>query len=117
MTPNLTRRRDSGGHDCAQSQTRLSGLYHGERERCRGGRIYTVVVHRCIKGSLALSSLVLAENFVHRMLRPYDANISRFVAPSRLVLEKPVEWGWPRERFAHIPNFVNVELITARSIW
>ena len=29
--------------------------------------------------------------------------------PSRFVLEKLVEWGWTRERFAHIPNFVNIE--------
>ena len=78
-------------------------------ERCRGGRIYNVIVHRCIKGSLALSSLIFVESFVHRLLRLYDANISMFAVPSRFVLEKLVEWGWPRERFAHIPNFVNVE--------
>jgi glycosyltransferase involved in cell wall biosynthesis len=78
-------------------------------ERCRGGRIHNVVVYRCIKGSLALSSLIMVETFVHRLLRLYDANVSRFVVPSRFVLEKLVQWGWARERFAHIPNFVNVE--------
>ena len=78
-------------------------------ERCRGGRIHNVAVHRCIKGSLALSSLIMVETFVHRMLRLYDANVSRFVVPSRFVLDKLVEWGWARERFAHIPNFVDVE--------
>jgi glycosyltransferase involved in cell wall biosynthesis len=95
--------------------TMMRGNQHCES--CRGGRIYNVVVHRCIKGSLALSSLVLAESFVHRLLRLYDANISRFIVPSRFVLEKLVEWGWPRERFVHIPNFVNVEqFYPARSI-
>jgi glycosyltransferase involved in cell wall biosynthesis len=78
-------------------------------ERCRGGRLHNVVVHRCIKGSLALSSLVLVESIVHRLLRLYDANVSKFVVPSRFILEKLVEWGWARERFVHIPNFVNIE--------
>jgi glycosyltransferase involved in cell wall biosynthesis len=87
--------------------TMMRGNQHCES--CRGGRIYNVAIHRCIKGSLALSSLVLAETFVHRLLRLYEANVSRFVVPSRFVLEKLVEWGWPRERFVHIPNFVNAE--------
>jgi glycosyltransferase involved in cell wall biosynthesis len=78
-------------------------------ERCRGGRIHNVVVHRCIKQSVALSSLVFVESLVHRLLRLYDANVSRFIVPSLFVLEKLVEWGWGRERFVHIPNFVNIE--------
>jgi glycosyltransferase involved in cell wall biosynthesis len=82
-------------------------------ERCRGGRIHNVAVHRCIKGSLALSSLIMVETFVHRLLRLYDANVSRFVVPSRFVLDKLVQWGWARDRFVHIPNFVNVEQFQA----
>jgi glycosyltransferase involved in cell wall biosynthesis len=78
-------------------------------ERCRGGKIHNVAVHRCIKGSLALSSLVMLETFVHRLFRLYEANVSRFVVPSRFVLEKLVQWGWPRDRFVYIPNFVDVE--------
>ena len=60
-------------------------------------------------GSAALSSLIMVETFVHRLLRLYDANVSRFVVPSRFVLEKLVEWGWARERFVNIPNFVDVD--------
>jgi glycosyltransferase involved in cell wall biosynthesis len=82
-------------------------------ERCRGGRIHNVAVHRCIKGSLALSSLIMVETFVHRLLRLYDANVSRFVVPSRFVLDKLVQWGWERDRFVHIPNFVDVEQFQA----
>jgi glycosyltransferase involved in cell wall biosynthesis len=78
-------------------------------ERCRGGKIHNVVVHRCIKGSLALSSLVMLETFVHRLFKLYEANVDRFVVPSRFVLDKLVEWGWSRERFVHIPNFVDIE--------
>jgi glycosyltransferase involved in cell wall biosynthesis len=78
-------------------------------ERCRGGKLFNVALNRCIKGSLALSSLVMVEAYVHRALRLYEANVERFVVPSRFLLEKLVDWGFARERFVHIPNFVDLE--------
>jgi glycosyltransferase involved in cell wall biosynthesis len=78
-------------------------------ERCRGGRLYNVALNRCIKSSLALSSLVMVEAYVHRALRLYEANVDRFVVPSRFLLEKLVDWGFASERFVHIPNFVDLE--------
>ena len=84
-------------------------------ESCRGGKLYNVAVHRCIKGSLALSSLVMAEAYLHRALGLYSANVDRFVVPSRFLLEKLVEWGWPRERFVYIPNFVDIDRFKPRA--
>jgi glycosyltransferase involved in cell wall biosynthesis len=78
-------------------------------ERCRGGKIHNVAINRCIKGSLGLSSLVMLETFLHRVLRLYESNVSRFVVPSRFVLEKLVQWGWACDRFAYIPNFVDID--------
>lgn len=78
-------------------------------ERCRGGKIYNVALRRCVKNSLTLSSLVMVETLVHRALDLYDRNVDRFIVPSRFYIDKLVEWGWPRERFVHIPNFVNVD--------
>lgn len=78
-------------------------------ERCRGGRLHQVVLNRCIKGSLALSTLVMVESAVHRALGLYDANVERFVVPSRFVLETLVRWGWARERLVYIPNFADIE--------
>jgi glycosyltransferase involved in cell wall biosynthesis len=78
-------------------------------DECRGGRFHRAAVNRCIKGSLALSSLVMIESYVHRWLRLYDASVTRFVVPSRFVLDTLVAWGWPRERFVHIPNFVDLD--------
>lgn len=76
-------------------------------ERCRGGRIHNVVLNRCIKGSLPLSALVLAETAIHRSLRLYAGTVDRFVVPSRFYIDKLVDWGWDRRRFVHIPNFVD----------
>lgn len=78
-------------------------------ERCRGGRIHNVAVHRCIKGSFALSSVVLLETLVHRALRLYEDNVDRFIVPSRFMCLKLGEWGWPKDRFVHIPNFVDIQ--------
>ena len=84
-------------------------------ERCRGGKLYNVAVHRCIKASLALSSLVMVESYLHRLLGLYEKNIDRFIVPSRFLLDKLVQWGWARERFAYIPNFVDVDRFKANS--
>ncbi len=83
--------------------------HDGICERCKGGGIWNVALHRCVKDSLSLSAVILMESSVHRLLGCYSKNVDRFVVPSRFYLEKFVEWGWPRDRFAHIPNFVDVD--------
>ena len=52
---------------------------------------------------------------MHRALGLYSANVDRFVAPSRFLLDKLVEWGWPRERFVLIPNFVDLDRFKPRA--
>jgi glycosyltransferase involved in cell wall biosynthesis len=78
-------------------------------ERCRGGRLYNVVLNRCIKGSTALSVVVMIEAVLHRLLRSYVRCVNRLVVPSRFYIEKLSEWGMPRTLFSHVPNFVEAE--------
>lgn len=95
-------------HDLKIACPAYSMLTHdGICERCRGGRVHNVVVHRCIKGSRALSSIAMAEAVLHRLLGTYDTCVDRFIVPSRFYLEKLVEWGKPRSMFRHVPNFVD----------
>jgi glycosyltransferase involved in cell wall biosynthesis len=75
-------------------------------ERCRGGKLRNVVLNRCIKGSLALSSVIWAEATLHRMLGSYTRHVDRFVVPSRFYMAKLAEWGMPAEQLTHVPNFV-----------
>ncbi|APG95036.1 polysaccharide biosynthesis protein (plasmid) [Sinorhizobium americanum] len=77
-------------------------------EDCRGGKIYNVLRHRCVKDSVPLSAVVLAETMLHRLLGLYRDKVDRLVVPSRFYLEKLAEWGWPREKMVHIANFVDV---------
>jgi glycosyltransferase involved in cell wall biosynthesis len=95
-------------HDLKIACPAYSMLSHdGVCERCRDGRLYQVVKHRCMKGSLALSALVMVESYLHLMLGSYVRNVDRFLVPSRFYLRKLVEWGYPAERFEYVPNFVS----------
>lgn len=80
--------------------------HDGICERCKGGQLWHLARHRCVKDSLALSALILMESTVHRLLGSYRDHVDRFIVPSKFYLEKFVEWGWPREKFRYIPNFV-----------
>ncbi len=76
-------------------------------EECKPNRVHKVVVNRCMKGSLALSGLVFVESAIHRMAGLYRDNVDLFISPSQFLIDKFVEWGWPREKFQLIRNFVD----------
>ncbi len=85
--------------------------HDGVCERCKGGSFFNVVKHKCVKNSGMLSSIVMLEAMVQRWMKTYSEGVDRFVVPSRFYLEKLVEWGWPREKFTYIPNFVDVSIL------
>jgi len=78
-------------------------------ERCKGGRLYSVVTQRCINRSLIQSSLIFVESSVHHLLRSYSNNIDRFIVPSMFYKNKLVEWGWTYASLTYIPNAVDVD--------
>jgi glycosyltransferase involved in cell wall biosynthesis len=86
-------------------------MFDGQQvcERCKGGGLHNVVANRCIKGSRTLSSIAMAEAVVHRVLRSYERHVNLFISPCQFYIDKLVEWGWPREKFLHVPNFIDVQ--------
>src|SRR5262245_3382346 len=76
-------------------------------ERCKGGRLHNVVVHRCIKGSTGLSAVVMMEAVLHRLLGTYRRYVNRLIVPSRFYINKLAEWGVPTSLLTHVPNFVD----------
>ena len=95
-------------HDLKIACPAYNMLTHdGICERCRGGRIHNVVIHRCIKGSTKLSALVFLESLVHRLIGSYRHNVDLFLVPSQFYIAKMIEWGMPPHVFRHIPNFVD----------
>jgi glycosyltransferase involved in cell wall biosynthesis len=78
-------------------------------EKCKTSRYWQAAVNRCMHGSIPLSLWVTAESYTHRLLGSYSKNVDKFVVPSRFYIDKFCEWGWERERFIYIPNFVDAE--------
>jgi glycosyltransferase involved in cell wall biosynthesis len=78
----------------------------GVCERCKGGRVWNVARYRCIKGSLAGSTLIMLESAIHKALRLYDRNVDVIVTPSIFYRTKLIEWGWDPEKIVHVRNFV-----------
>jgi len=96
-------------HDLKLACPAYRMLVNGEIcERCKNGKLYNVVLNKCMKGSRALSTLVMTEAVLHKMLGSYTDCVSRFIVPSRFYLNKFVEWGWNPDKFVYIPNFINI---------
>jgi glycosyltransferase involved in cell wall biosynthesis len=76
-------------------------------EACNGHTVLNVVRHRCINESLAASAVIAVESGLHRRLDTYRKHLDKVVVPSRFFAAKFVEWGWPEDRFVHIPNFTD----------
>lgn len=83
-------------------------------EKCKGGNLLNVALNRCVRDSLAVSSLVMVESSVHRLLGLYRNNLDRIVVPSEFFRDKHIEWGWPADKLVYIPNYVHAERFTPR---
>jgi glycosyltransferase involved in cell wall biosynthesis len=102
-------------HDLKIACPAYAMLTHdGVCERCRDGRLFQVVTNRCMKGSVALSTLIMIESYLHRYLGSYVANVDRFLVPSRFYLQKLVEWGFDSARLEYVPNFVDAAAVEPR---
>ena len=97
-------------HDLKLLCPAISMLSHGQIcEACKLNGRFSVVRKRCLKGSLALSSLVYVESGLHALTGIYRNSIDRLISPSRFFIDKFTEWGWAGAPFSHIPNFADVE--------
>ncbi len=77
-------------------------------EACRGHRFHSAVRRRCVKGSLAASALCAFELYLHEYLRVYKDNVNFFIAPSRFMRDKMIEFGFDPLRVCVVPNFADV---------
>jgi glycosyltransferase involved in cell wall biosynthesis len=80
-------------------------------ERCKGERFWQCTVRRCKKDSLSASLVASWEAEAHRFLH-LPARVDRFIAPSDFLRQKFIEFGWPAEKFIHMPNFNNRPLVS-----
>lgn len=79
----------------------------GERcERCLTGNFWNAVRYACYRKSRLESAAMAVSLYIHRQLRTYQRNISRFVVPSAFLKRKLVAAGFPEERIHLIPHFL-----------
>lgn len=79
-------------------------------EKCKSGRIYNVVLNKCIKDSRLLSGLVLAETAFHKTFGLYRNYLDKIIMPSRFYYNKFIEWGWPEAQLEYIANCIDPAL-------
>jgi len=80
---------------------------HRVCEDCRGGRYYMAIKNRCHKNSAAASAAYALESGFNDWLGKYRKNIRFFIAPSRFLKNKLIDFGWDAEQIVYVPNFVD----------
>ncbi len=76
-------------------------------EKCLGHGVgWAGVRHRCYRGSLPGSAVLVAMNAWHHLRATYLREVDRFIVASELVRRKFVEGGFPEERICLKPNVV-----------
>lgn len=100
-------------HDYALLAPNYSLFHDGAVcEVTRPHRYWRAVAHRCVRGSLAASALCALEHRLHRALDVWRRNIDLVVCPSRFVMAKFAEYGWPEEKLIHVPHYAPVAGVT-----
>jgi glycosyltransferase involved in cell wall biosynthesis len=83
-------------------------------ERCKGHRYYEAVLQKCVKGSRLRGALCAAEAYAHQASGVYERGVDLYLAPSRFMREKMIEFGMDAEQIVHLPNFLNLDRFQPR---
>jgi glycosyltransferase involved in cell wall biosynthesis len=83
-------------------------------ERCKGGRFYNVLLHRCKRKSYSASFLAGLTAYNDSIRKTYERNIDICIAPGKFLMQKVVEFGFKNE-IVQIPNFVDLDRFAPNS--
>jgi len=80
-------------------------------EDCKGHKYFNALRRRCHEiGSSYLVGLNIAiESYLYHFLKTYENTIDLFIAPSKFLREKMIEFGVDKNKIVHIPNFIHYE--------
>ncbi len=76
-------------------------------EQCRGHRYYNTVLRSCVKGSRLKSAICAVEAYFHAATGMYRNGVKYYIAPSRFLSEKMVEFGLNPRQVTYVPNFID----------
>lgn len=77
-------------------------------ERCKKYNYYNAIIYKCIKNSTLASILACFEMYFCKTLKIYENNIDLFIAPSKFIQNKLVDFGIDRERIFYLPYAINL---------
>ncbi len=73
-------------------------------ERCKGGKYYEAVRHRCLAADLLPNILAAAEMGFTKFTQSYERTVSAFICPSQFFADKLAAWGEPPSKMRVLPN-------------
>lgn len=78
-------------------------------ERCKGGKYYNAIIHKCLKDSVSKSFLACLAMYIHKFLKIYEKNIEIFLVPSQFMRDKMIEFGINPDKVTFLPHMVDTE--------
>lgn len=77
-------------------------------ERCKKYNYYNAIIYKCIKESRIASILTCLEMYFCKILKIYEKNVDLFIAPSKFIQNKLVDFGIDREKIFYLPYAINL---------
>jgi len=77
-------------------------------ERCEGGGYYNALAHKCLKNSYMASFAACLEMYMTKALKIYENSVDLFIAPSKFILSKMVEFGIDQSRIKYLPYAIDL---------
>ena len=77
-------------------------------ERCKGHKYYNAIKYKCLQNSVASSAIGATEMYFHKLFSLYEKNVDLFIAPSKFVKKKMIEFGQDGNKIKVIPHFSEV---------
>jgi glycosyltransferase involved in cell wall biosynthesis len=92
-------------HDYKLAAPNYGMFDHGAPcERSKGGKYYSVILHRCLAPGLVPNLLAAIEMYFTKFRQAYERTVSIFLCPSRFMKEKMEDWGEPAGKLRYVPN-------------
>jgi len=74
-------------------------------QKCKRHKYYQCFFNKCIQNSYLASLFGVLENYFYWLIGIYK-NIDIFIAPSKFLKNKFIEFGIPKDKIVYLPNFV-----------
>jgi glycosyltransferase involved in cell wall biosynthesis len=83
-------------------------------QKCRRHKYFNAVRYRCIKNSYLKSFLACLEMYFCKITKIYTKNIDLFIAPSRFVKKRLIDFGIKKDKITYLPHAINLKKFDSR---